>query len=129
MSDKNFNRWLLFMFIFLMACVWWLVLVDMTKASTLHVLQVKNDCGACMTVKSDILQSAHNTVQKTQSSAQLHRLSDGVEMLPVDMLRYGVLDVSRTEYTGDYGLECVYNCGNYALLLDGLGRVNGGYRN
>ncbi len=36
-------------------------------------------------------QKTFNTVQKTQSASNLYRLSDGVEMLPLDMLREGVL--------------------------------------
>lgn len=123
MSTEHKVRWLLLLSI--LGLVAWLVALDMVRSDTSYGLYVKTSYSDSIKPEKYALQPADNVqktraVQKTQNGAQLHNLSDGIELLPVDMLRYGSFKVTHTEYTGDYGLECVYNCDDYELMLDGL---------
>lgn len=101
MSNHNKLTWLVL--IMLLGCIGWLVVVDMTRSGALERFEVKDDCRGCTLVSGRVLQPAKQ-VQKTQSSAQLHKLSTGVEITPLEMLRSGQL---VAEYDG---LSCVRNC-------------------
>lgn len=93
----------------LLLSIWGLVLVDFVRSDVLRHSDTKNDsrglqcvynCGyfnevlrlqPTTQVQATMRIQATVQVQKTQSSARLHRLSDGVEMRPLEMLRSGKL--------------------------------------
>jgi hypothetical protein len=99
-SNKLKLRW--FVFLLLLGCIWWLVVRDLVQSGTSYHSVTKNDSSALKCVTSCLFDDrvvlrpakqvqARQSVQNTQPSAQLHKLSDGIEMLPIEMLRSGRL--------------------------------------
>lgn len=94
------------MFIVLVGCIWWLVAVDMGRSGAIDVFKSKTSYNKPVKPVQYKLQ-ATAPVQKTQSGARLHSLSNGVEITPIEMLRSGTLSTKDSR-----GLICVYNCDN-----------------
>lgn len=89
-------KYLLFIMYVLVAVSVGLVWCDFKADGTSYQLDVKTSYSEPVVPTKYDLQpavsvQATGAVQKTQSSATLHRLSEGVEMLPIDMLRSGKL--------------------------------------
>ena len=97
----------LIVLVVLLLSIWGLVAVDFVRSGTSYQSDAKNvrsglicvhNCGyfdevlrmqPTSPVQVTVRMQGTLPIQKTQSSAQLHRLSDGVEMRPIEMLRSG----------------------------------------
>ncbi len=90
MSKQHILNWIVF--IVLVGLISWLVAVDMGRSGASGGFSVENSYNKPYVVQnSNYRLQATGAVQKTQSSAMLHELSNGVEMLPIEMLRNGTL--------------------------------------
>ena len=87
MSNQHKLNWLVL--ILLLSCIWALVFVDMARGDTIHHFDTKNDSSASYVDYNGIRLQPTKQVQKTQSSARLHKLSEGTEITPIEMLRSG----------------------------------------
>lgn len=117
MSNTNKLTWLVL--VLLLGCIWWLVFVDLARSGAIERFESKTSYSEPIVPVAYRLQPT-KAIQKTQSGAMLHRLSIGVEMRPIDMLRDGRLLGSEQLGSENKGLTCVYNCDDYQLMLDSL---------
>lgn len=106
------NKFSWFVFVVLVSCIGWLVMVNWAPRDNDGLECVYNCDGYNVMIESlnspSVLKMSHSAysvgdlqpatpvqftknVQMTQSSAMLHDLSKGVEMLPIEMLRSGQL--------------------------------------
>jgi len=81
----------------LIGCISWLVVVDLNRSGALGGFEVKTSYNEPVKPTAYRLQPTMQ-VQKTQSGASLHSLSEGVEMTPNQMLRSGTLSVGARVY-------------------------------
>lgn len=92
MSKQHFINWIVF--IVLVGLISWLVMVDMGRSGATHNFSIKSQPEGYIVPKTYNLQPTHNP-QKSINGNQLYNLSNGVEMLPLEMLRSGQLSTPK----------------------------------
>ena len=113
MSKQHILNWIVF--IVLVGCISWLVAVDMGRSGASGGFSVKNGYSKPYVVQNSNyrLQPA-KTIQKTQSASMLHKLSSGVEILPIEMLQSEYLSTPKQLINvcdNQYGYMVVSGCG------------------